>query len=138
MRYIRKRRQTLLERDPHCYWCGCEVFEAPGPKGPTKNNHATIDHLYSRADGPRPSNTRNTLVLACFKCNHERGKLQQIHPNKIEAWCLSNAFPQKVKKFRYIILFLYKLGFFHTKALRRNKTAADLVNLKKEIILLPE
>lgn len=126
MTYYRKRRKKLLSEDPHCYWCGCEVFEAEG--SPRLPNHATIDHLYSRAAGPRPRLPGvRTLVLCCLKCNTARSKLQQIKPNRIEAWCLSGSFPRSIRILRPIFIFFYRHGMFKTKNLRLSKKTIEKV-----------
>lgn len=74
-RYMRKRRARLMEKDPHCHWCGVKVIYYPLKKGETMpNNFATLDHLVSRYYKPRfdPKMKQKTMVLACFKCNMKR------------------------------------------------------------------
>lgn len=77
------RRRNLWKADPHCHWCGIETVsltheETKGKLPPL--NMATLDHLHSRLDPARleavkPGECRT--VLACWKCNHERGREEQ-------------------------------------------------------------
>jgi len=112
-KYFKKRLLTLLARDPHCYWCGKEVFKAS--KHPKLHNHATIDHFFSKARGKRPvvgkhlpPNTQ-TLLLCCLQCNTRRANNQQVLPNKIIRWCKSGRFPRWIKPLKPLILYFYNL-----------------------------
>jgi hypothetical protein len=65
------RRRQLWKRDPRCFWCGRKTDIT------TANNSdsATMEHIYHKHH-PRRRDTRKVLpstVLACAKCNHERG-----------------------------------------------------------------
>jgi hypothetical protein len=76
----RKRRRKLWERDPHCYWCGIEtVWHEENAKQAI--NAATIDHIRSRYMENRPDKGEGyrpgILVLACWKCNNERARIEQ-------------------------------------------------------------
>lgn len=43
-------------------------------KQPSRDNHATLDHLFERYFGKRDNSVRGErTVLACHKCNHDRG-----------------------------------------------------------------
>jgi hypothetical protein len=68
-----KRRVRLWWRDPACIWCG-RVTRLD--RGAGYSNAATVDHLQRR--GLRDKiNTRRHLpatVLACYRCNHDRGQ----------------------------------------------------------------
>lgn len=68
----KQRRANLMQEDPHCVWCGCEVVYWEDNAGLTlPPNFATIDHLYSRlTPGGRP--IKGETVLACLTCNQER------------------------------------------------------------------
>ena len=72
---LTRRRAHLMEQDPHCYWCHCEVvyfLQKGGGKMP--DNFATLDHLNDRIlGGPRP--VRGQIVLACLRCNNERAAI---------------------------------------------------------------
>lgn len=74
---MKKRLKALLERDPRCTWCGCHVIPKLDPKQPFDDNHATVDHLYSRRNPKRwareEAGTERT-VLACHKCNQRRDR----------------------------------------------------------------
>lgn len=82
------RRNNLLAKDPHCYWChrevrACWIGGIDQPKPPP--DMATLDHLNSRnqhrngrpqlrtADGEYAT----ASVLACFECNQARGTAEQ-------------------------------------------------------------
>lgn len=56
-----KRRQKLLEKDPHCFYCNCDL----------DLDNSTLDHLIPRASkGP---NKVENIVLSCYTCNHRKG-----------------------------------------------------------------
>jgi len=64
---------------PHCRYCGTGLVHFnPGPrqrKGELlPDNFATIEHVYSRIQG-RPA--QGKLMLACKRCNEERGAAEQ-------------------------------------------------------------
>ena len=67
------RLKRLLVRDKVCHWCGCEVVKGEYDV-PSASNTATSDHVVSHAEGG--SNSMGNLVLACYRCNQERGKEQ--------------------------------------------------------------
>lgn len=69
---MRTRRQ-LWEADPHCHWCGRETSWWAGENGPAPTDSATLDHLYSWLD-PRRAGNSHLVVLACWRCNHDRGE----------------------------------------------------------------
>jgi hypothetical protein len=56
-----RRRKRLLEQDPRCYYCQCDV---------TLEN-STLDHLVPRAK--KGKNTVDNIVLSCYTCNHRKG-----------------------------------------------------------------
>ncbi len=75
-------RKRMWNRDPHCYWCGCKTIfiHRKGNKmvPPPEMNEATVEHYFSRyspSRGKCPHIQRN--VLACWKCNNERGRREQ-------------------------------------------------------------
>lgn len=83
---IRKRLIKLHKRDPHCYYCGNPTNIIDIDK---KNLHdpnflvtlATLEHINTRWDvdkrwTPNPERKERT-VLACWKCNQERGAIRQ-------------------------------------------------------------
>ena len=79
-----KRREKLFKENPHCYYCNVlTIFDRPTKhnkgRGWQPDNLATIEHLYSRFDPRRKipnTNNERRHVLACYKCNHERGKAE--------------------------------------------------------------
>lgn len=54
----------LLRDGSSCRWCGCVVYRGGRPSG----RELTVDHLM-----PRQPATVDTLVIACKRCNSERG-----------------------------------------------------------------
>ncbi len=78
----RSRKLRLFKRDPHCYYCGVEVREIVVPRGKKiPDDMATVEHLYSKLDYRRhdPNDGKEErTVLACYKCNSEKGKEQDV------------------------------------------------------------
>lgn len=61
-------RRTLFSHSPLCTYCGCTTqLDARE----NSSNFATVDHVIPRARGG--SGKRDNLVLACLKCNQEKG-----------------------------------------------------------------
>lgn len=54
-------KRRMLRRDPHCHWCRCDLTAET----------ATLDHVIPLAKGGLDN--ANNWVLACRKCNKERG-----------------------------------------------------------------
>jgi hypothetical protein len=64
---------TVFDGGGKCFWCKCRVKLVKGYRGVLPDDAATIDHLYERGGtGKRES---DEVVLACRKCNHERGEV---------------------------------------------------------------
>ena len=84
---IKRQRRRLYEQNPYCHWCQrkLQLIEKPGGKLP--DDAATIDHLRSRYDPLRqvPA-TRNECrrVLACFRCNFERGRKEILENHNLQ------------------------------------------------------
>lgn len=106
--YHRQRKVKLHKINPACHWCGVVTIL------PNRNNHeevqkldtcATLDHLHDRYNmwdrmyGWRIPGTkyRNTLVLACRKCNERRASEATKNLSKWELWSRSGAFPWYVR-----------------------------------------
>ncbi len=77
---VLKRRLRMFTSDPHCYWCGVLTQLNIDSRA----NYATVDHLYSKLHPLRGTkykggSDRTALlhVLACAKCNQERGVADQ-------------------------------------------------------------
>jgi hypothetical protein len=83
----RERRLRLMEQDPHCHWCGVEVFdmELHLMKSRPPSNAATIDHVYSRLTEHRQKGLQGRWVLACWGCNQRRS-IEEIESMPIEEW----------------------------------------------------
>jgi 5-methylcytosine-specific restriction endonuclease McrA len=56
-----KKRIKLLESNPHCYYCDCEVTL----------ESSTVDHIIPRSK--KGGNSMDNLVLSCYTCNHRKG-----------------------------------------------------------------
>lgn len=77
------RRDRLFRQHPYCHWCGVKlVMPKCGPrmKFPLPDNAATIDHRHGKLDPNRREDfaPENWTVLACHKCNNERGRLDEL------------------------------------------------------------
>ena len=69
----KQRVQVFFDGGGKCFWCKCRVKIVKGYRGVLPDDAATIDHLYERdGTGKRES---DEVVLACRKCNHERGEV---------------------------------------------------------------
>lgn len=93
-----KRRVLLFKQDPHCYWCGVETHEQNGMA--MDNTTATLDHLW--AVGTLERKTDSSSVLACNRCNLERGAMHSTRLNlrkRIDALKLAPN-PDEVRKKR--------------------------------------
>ena len=60
--------QLLIDFNHKCHWCDITVVVTPEKC----SNQATVDHLKTRRQG-RKDYMDGGHVLACHKCNHERG-----------------------------------------------------------------
>jgi hypothetical protein len=91
----RRRLWRLWKSDPHCRWCGRPtvfVFRPPGQRrGAAFLGHeAALDHLHGRVNGRRRATAEGEerTVLACRKCNLERGAAEVValpasHPPRL-------------------------------------------------------
>ena len=60
---------------PLCHWCGKETFLSDvSGQIITEDFTATFDHLFSRLNPKLTKQNRNEGVLACYKCNNDRGR----------------------------------------------------------------
>ncbi len=69
----RELRTLLVDRDgPRCFWCRRPTRD-PAEVGDLADNAATVDHL----DTPKPRRHAqpDRAVVACRRCNHDRGCL---------------------------------------------------------------
>lgn len=79
-----ERIKRFMEYDPHCHWCGREVFAHKVECGVRQpNDTATIDHLWDRHDMEKRKEAKALslklnkeygiyLVLSCLRCNNKR------------------------------------------------------------------
>lgn len=78
------RLKCTLYRDQNglCHWCGCELLLRKGgaKEKQMPENLATLDHLDDRFSIDRGSHGYGTLrkVLACWRCNNDRGRASQL------------------------------------------------------------
>jgi len=83
----KNKKLRLLEKDPHCYHCGTEVFDGLRKEnGRPHRQMATIDHLISKLklqimqyEGDyslTETERRRLFVLSCYNCNDIRAKLE--------------------------------------------------------------
>ena len=76
-----KQRKRLWEKDPHCHWCGrlTRLLDLGCQGSHQPDDMATIDHLNSRFSKDRhaPCNGEIRRVIACYRCNHDRGAEEQ-------------------------------------------------------------
>jgi 5-methylcytosine-specific restriction endonuclease McrA len=78
----RRKLLRLWEADRRCRWCQREtvlVFRPPGVghrQFPPRDDESTLDHLHSRysAKRGRVANGEQMIVLACWRCNNDRGR----------------------------------------------------------------
>lgn len=77
---LRRRKIRLFEEDPHCHFCGCEVWLPPPNQtwhdfitaGLNLDAMATIEHLDPRFSDRRGKTRGPRTVLCCKKCNCDR------------------------------------------------------------------
>lgn len=70
--YFRRRLKRLLAKQDHrCFYCNHSLTKEKG-----KHNSMTLDHVVPRTHLRENNITlENNLVVACFKCNQEKGCL---------------------------------------------------------------
>jgi hypothetical protein len=88
-----------MSKDPHCYWCGCEVRYFPLKRHhKVPHDYATLDHLNDRLTGDRPKlDGIETTVLACFGCNNARNAIKQAQLPKFFLWKRCGTYPLNYK-----------------------------------------
>ena len=100
---IKKRREILWKRNPHCYYCDKYLpFE-----------ETTLEHIYSKVKtGKReiPLNEKGDTVLSCSDCNQQRAIDERDSLPRWTVWYRSKAFPRIYRKDlslieRFIILY---------------------------------
>lgn len=72
----RKRRRIFREQSGLCYWCRqpMVIVEKQDQRTDWPNDMATFEHLDPKGDPNRGRiYHQRRIVLACYKCNHERG-----------------------------------------------------------------
>ena len=87
-RIIRRRAALFREQGGLCYWCKREcvlIVWIPKRKVAIPRNLATLDHLRDRFHPGRqePARGDKRYVMACWECNHERGR-QSVRSQPIE------------------------------------------------------
>jgi len=86
---LRKKKQRMWDRQNGlCHWCGQGMFpftnflDLPEPRSKhLPDNYSTIEHLRSKYDPTRwdlNDGYELRLVLACKKCNEDRGRKEYL------------------------------------------------------------
>jgi 5-methylcytosine-specific restriction endonuclease McrA len=79
---LRRIRKRLWDQDKRCHYCKEEtVWWVKEGKEKMPPNAATLDHIISRLNPVRhtlPYYPSSLIVLACNKCNNERGAREDI------------------------------------------------------------
>ena len=77
-RFKHHRQIDLLwnRQDGLCFWCGCKMvrLEPQAKRKQFPDNACTLDHLDDKFDPERGKKTGRRRVLACRKCNQDRGR----------------------------------------------------------------
>ena len=94
-----RRRGRLFKQHPFCHWCNQPLVEVTGSK--VKHfppNAATLDHRHGRLDPRRrhDHSRSNWTVLACWRCNHDRGRADEQNAGIEELRRRANRFPAGV------------------------------------------
>lgn len=101
----RKKRRTRFfnEQDGKCWWCQCDMVHwddytnIPKYKHIVPQNGATIDHIRDRFDPTRRHiGIGRRWRIACYECNHRRGKESQAAQAIEELWKRSKSPPQNI------------------------------------------
>jgi hypothetical protein len=72
-------RKYLWDKNPYCHYCNeLTIFRDFPSNGILNDDDATIEHLWSRFDERRIKGITSPKVIACYKCNHERGIIEDI------------------------------------------------------------
>lgn len=77
----KRRRNRLFREHPFCHFCDCRLVLIKDPKVKYwPDNSATIEHRKTRLDPTRGTDRspENLTVLACRKCNQDRGRAAEI------------------------------------------------------------
>lgn len=85
----RRQKIRLFERqDGKCHWCGEQMLDpAIIYEDKQPDNLATLDHLDSRLSEERGKHSDNIRrVLACRRCNGNRGAKEQAQLSEFELW----------------------------------------------------
>jgi hypothetical protein len=111
---LSRRRKRLWDKNPHCHWCG-KITVLPDGRPKIKRpplNLATIDHLNSRhsPDRHKPNNGQEIrTVLACWQCNNERSRIEELSIPIEKRWEISKRYPKKLTYVAKIIRFLRRI-----------------------------
>ncbi len=82
------RLQVWKQQKECCYWCGRKtVFHKPESGSPTPPDMATVDHVYPNGHTRRREykdlGKPSPFVMACSRCNLERGAINFNHFREI-------------------------------------------------------
>jgi len=95
-RKLRAIKIALWEQDCHCHWCGIGTTLIHVENGILPDNAATIEHLEGvllSGLGKR-NHDHKKLVLACYKCNHDKGN-ELVNNCPREKWLALSTMPPK-------------------------------------------
>lgn len=100
-----KRRYRLWLENPNCFWCGIPTVWLKECPKPAQDNFATLDHLVSRFDERRKEQGfKNKTVLSCYKCNHDRGRIDDMLVPLYEKW-------ERAKRYGQPIIVVHPLNY---------------------------
>lgn len=72
-RLARQRNEIWAKFGNRCAYCGREVFRMEGRRLPLPDDAGTIDHVIPIAVSGASRCNYNGVVLACYRCNYEKG-----------------------------------------------------------------
>src|SRR5665213_1053222 len=90
-------RKYLWECDPTCHWCNEVTYLTVKKGGKSHSLDSTIDHYFSKYRKAERIKWGNPVVLACYRCNHDRGAMETRELPKEELWARANHSTTKMK-----------------------------------------
>ena len=66
----------LWNQDSKCHWCEVETYLTVKKGGKSHSLDSTIDHYFSKYRKAERIKWGNPVVLACYRCNHDRGSFE--------------------------------------------------------------
>ena len=93
-----RRRRLYKKAGGFCHWCGVQTYLPELRRGRPIERMGTIDHLDPRTSSLRGFFTEDGVqrtVLACWKCNNERSRIQATDPTVTIPPSVLHATPDK-------------------------------------------